>query len=354
MKPILQQERRMCLDVVVGVWIFLKVASVFLRAILSPYVTPRGSIVEGRTDHGSIHQSSSAITSLSVKLLLAVLPMTETAVENIHHIPHTTTMITRTYTTNVLLLLLGLWSSSLLPSTTAFFTTLKSSSTRHHPNTRLHEVIEPLETDAVYFDQGAGGVRLAAESALKIVGQIQHKPGQADAKPQDLFRYTQLQQVSTQTVQTVLQQCGHSVLCTGQGVELYKDPGETTIKEVKYAPMEAMKDSLQSAGSAMSSTSLVFNFLGGDDLVLGQVLDAAQALTLDLDIPTKCRIAFHSCSHASVPAGTCAVTVVSVNESNDTVADSSDVEKAIASGEVYLRDGAWYTLAESDMNTAVE
>jgi hypothetical protein len=48
------------------------------------------------------------------------------------------------------------------------------------------------------------------------------------------------------------------------------------------------------------------------------------------------------------------VTVVSVNESNDNVADSSDVEKAIASGEVYLRDGAWYTLAESDMNTAVE
>ena len=96
----------------------------------------------------------------------------------------------------------------------------------------------------------------------------------------------------------------------------------------------------------MGSQQLVMNFLGGDDLILGQVLDAAQALTLDLDIPTSCKIAFNSCSHASIPAGTCTVTVVSVGS-------ESSAASGIAAGEVYLRDGQYYTLDEADINTAV-
>ncbi|KAL3918104.1 MAG: hypothetical protein SGARI_007555, partial [Bacillariaceae sp.] len=62
----------------------------------------------------------------------------------------------------------------------------------------------------------------------------------------------------------------------------------------------------------MESTALVFNFLVGDDRILGHVLEAAQALTLDLDIPTKCKVSFNSVCHASIPSGTCTVTVVNV------------------------------------------
>jgi hypothetical protein len=40
------------------------------------------------------------------------------------------------------------------------------------------------------------------------------------------------------------------------------------------------------------------------------------------------------------------------NEPNDT-SFVSGVEKAVASGEIYLRDGIWYTVEESDINTAL-
>ena len=230
----------------------------------------------------------------------------------------------------------------------------QSSSKTTTTTTTLFEeesaVIEPLEPDAVYFDAGSGGVRLAAESALKIYGTIQHAPGKAECLPQDLLRYTQLQPVDESTVQSTLQAHGHSILCSGQGVEFYKDPGETVVKEVKYGPMEAIKDSLQNAGSAMDSDSLQFNFLGGDDLNLGEIVQAAEALTLDLDIRTSCQIAFNSCCHASIPSGTCTVTVVSVN-GND--GENSSAKSGIAAGEVYLRDGQYYTLDEADINTAV-
>jgi hypothetical protein len=38
---------------------------------------------------------------------------------------------------------------------------------------------------------------------------------------------------------------------------------------------------------------------------------------------------------------------------DDNTSFSSGVEKAIASGEIYLRDGVWYTVEESDINTAL-
>ncbi|KAG7373609.1 hypothetical protein IV203_034333 [Nitzschia inconspicua] len=92
------------------------------------------------------------------------------------------------------------------------------------------------------IDEGQGGVRLAQESAIKIYGSIKHKPGSADATAKDLVRYFKLQTVPDAV--ELLQQAGHSILCHGQGVELYKDPGTTTVKEVKYAPDEAVKDAL--------------------------------------------------------------------------------------------------------------
>jgi hypothetical protein len=231
---------------------------------------------------------------------------------------------------------------------------------------RLFEVIEALDENAVPIDPGQGGVRLAQESAIKIVGSVQHKPGQAESLPKDLLRYTRLTSVdfSSSPVQSVWEQTGNVLICSGQGVECYKDPGETTMKEVKYAPMEAIQDSLTNAASAMSSTNLVFNFLGGDDLMLGEVLDAARELVLDLDIPTKTKIRFNSLCHTTIPAGTCTVTVVSVGQNHNnkegeeadaTISNSfvSDVDKAIAAGELYLRDGVYYTVVESDINPAV-
>uniref|UniRef100_A0A7S4EQX2 Uncharacterized protein n=1 Tax=Pseudo-nitzschia australis TaxID=44445 RepID=A0A7S4EQX2_9STRA len=208
------------------------------------------------------------------------------------------------------------------------------------------------EDDFVEGDVSAGGVGLARDSAIKIVGDIKHKPGKADSFPKDLLRYNNLLPVDEATVQSALKSAGSTILCTGQGVELYKAPGQTTNKEVYQGPKEAVKDAITTAASAMESETLVFNFLGGDDLMLGEVMDACGELVLALDIATKANISFNSVSHKSIPSGTCTVTATTVGGS---AGDSlSGAEKAIAQGEVYSRDGTWYTLEESDLNTANE
>lgn len=225
---------------------------------------------------------------------------------------------------------------------------------RQSSSSRLYELIRGEAPDGEEIDFGRGGVQLAQESAIKIVGDIRHKPGNAESRPSNLIRYTGLQPIDNVS-EDVLQKAGIRVLASGQGVELYKDPGTTTVKEVYYAPNEAIKDALTTAASAMQADTLVFNFLGGDDLMADEVLEAANELVLMLDIATKAKISFNSLCHSSIPSGTCTVTVVEVLSGGEDNGGSiqSGVEKAIASGEVYLRDGVWYTVVEDDINTAL-
>ncbi len=208
----------------------------------------------------------------------------------------------------------------------------------------LNNVVEALSENFEPTVEGLGGVKLAKESAIKIAGEIKHKPGKAESMPEELLRYNNLLTVD----ESVLS--GVTVLCRGQGVEDYKDPGETTNKEVLYGPMEAIKDAITNAASAMDSETLVFNFLGGDDLMSGEVMEAGSELVLALDVPTSTKVLFNSLSHTSIPKGTCTVTVVSVGASDDSL---SGVAKAVAQGEIYSRDGTWYTVEEGDINTAL-
>jgi hypothetical protein len=73
-----------------------------------------------------------------------------------------------------------------------------------------------------------------------------------------------------------------------------------------------------------------------------------------LDIPTRANLSFNSLCHKSIPSGTCTVTVIAMGKQSGNESFSSGVEKAIASGEVYLRDGVWYTVEESAVTTAIE
>jgi hypothetical protein len=250
------------------------------------------------------------------------------------------------------MMMMALVAVSMTKSIDGFSPTANMQSTTDARFSWALNYVPAKEEDYKQGDDSMGGVGLARESAIKIVGDIQHKPGKADCIANDLVRYTKLSATNEATVQSALKSTESFVLCTGQGVELYKDPGETTNKEVFYGPREAIKDALTNAASAMESEYLVFNFLGGDDLMLGEVTDASTELVLDLDIPTKTKISFNSLSHNTIPSGTCTVTVVSVGNPGD---DSlSGIEKAISQGEVYSRDGNWYTVAESDINTAIE
>ena len=211
---------------------------------------------------------------------------------------------------------------------------------RHSP---INGVISPEEID-FDFDVGQGGVRLAEESVVKVMGVVKHKPGQANPKVQDLLRYTGLVEVSD--VANV------NIVTTGRGKEDYRDPGETASKEVIMAPLDAVRDSLNAAGSAMEYPRLVINFAGGDDLQILEVTEAITMMVLDLDIKTKCDIMFNSISDSSFPMGTASVTVVGLAE--ESVSGGLEgAAKSVANGEVYFYDGKYWTVSEGDINSAL-
>jgi hypothetical protein len=214
-----------------------------------------------------------------------------------------------------------------------------------------------IRADAVdfEFDEGAGGVRLARESAVKMAGKVRHRPGGAEAQPRELLRYGAVAEVPEQAVRAALSQVGGTVICVGRGKELYKDPGETLEADVTLAPVDAVRDALNGAGSAMQYDRIVINFAGGDDLQVLEVLAAVQEMVLDLDIATKAKISFNSVSHKTFPVGTAAVTVVGLPErlaGNEQEVRQDAVQKTVAGGEVYFRDGKYWTVLEQDINSA--
>jgi hypothetical protein len=222
--------------------------------------------------------------------------------------------------------------------------------TRGPPSSELYELILGEDLIMEDIDQGLGGVRLAEENVIKIMGEVRHKPGSAESRAMDLVRYTQVTTVEESKVKDVLGKFGGKIIATGEGTELYKDPGESLETLVTLGPMAAIKEAFNSAAAAIEEKSLVINFLGGDDLVLGEVLDATNELVVMMDIATGAKVSFNSVCHSSIPSGTCTVCVVSVGENE---AEVSGLDESIAAGEVYMRDGVWYTVDKANINAAL-
>ena len=259
---------------------------------------------------------------------------------------------------------LPFWSLVWVP----FFTTLTSSThncffvqgftiSRSTPLTSssflLSSVITSEEAD-FDVDVKRGGVRLAEESAIQINGAINNN----DVRMQDMIRYTTVTPVLESAV---LSQNRIQILATGTGHEIYHDPGETTVKRVQYAPMEAVQNALSSSstlGSAMilpPNAKIVVNFAGGNDLQASEVVDAIQWLADQLSIVLQ----FHSVSHASFPEKVVSVTILQVvkNDNDDNNVqdrDSTEEEKALGNGQLYVVQDSgkkYFTLLESSITT---
>lgn len=218
-------------------------------------------------------------------------------------------------------------------------------------------VIKGEDIDSVPMDPGSGGVRLAQESVLKVTGTVKHKPGSATAQTDALKRYTKLTEVSDSIINNMKEMI--RVVCTGIGIELYRDPGETTIKEVTLAPLDAVRDAtMNAAGTTQDVDELVINICGSDDLQMNEVLDAVQQMAINLDEKTSCKISFNSISHYSIPKDKCFLSVIAMETGEDVPLKGGlkGAEKAIANGELYVisEDGKYGTVTEEDINTAVE
>lgn len=215
----------------------------------------------------------------------------------------------------------------------------------------LYSFIKGEAIGAEPFDENAGGVGLAKRTAVKISGVSSKGKG---SEAQELARYERMQEVDKAAVESVLENAGCQLVCSGTGKELYQDPGSSGRMEdrvVTLAPIEAAKDALSSMASAVTIGEddpriVVMNFLGGDELVVGEVLEACDFLLDELDLPAKTKVKFNSISFEEIPMDVCTVTVVA---SGGKAAGMEGIDESVAKGELYLCGGTWSTVVEGDM-----
>jgi hypothetical protein len=242
--------------------------------------------------------------------------------------------------------LVGAWS---LQSSSSFAATTTNS--RSRKTTQL-AVIQYKEKD-FEFDTGLGGVRLAEQSVLQITGIVS-----ATAKKESVVRVQQLLRYSRLTRHVLNDSTsGAILLVTGQGTTVFKDPGESTIKEVTMGPQEAVRDAWekQTAGSSSSAWAttaaqyprLVINFAGSEDSQVLDVMAATQSLVQLLVSSSSSttttlqpqKFSFNSISHSSFPMDTATVTVVGLSKDAET-----------KNGEIFYHvDGSFWTLSENDL-----
>ena len=225
---------------------------------------------------------------------------------------------------------------------TSFQPSTRTSTVAHHPKIHPASSLAVIKAEEIDFDfdVGQGGVRLAQESVIKLSGSIKHKPGSANAKVKNLLRYKALTNLDEADLPTNKEGC--NLITTGRGKTVFKNPGETTHKEVTAGAHDAVIDSLNAAGSAMPYDRIVINFAGSEELQVLDVLAAAQLMVLDLDAATKSEISFNSISDSSIrPAESVFVTVVGLSE------EAGDDE----TGELYFCDGKYLTVSEKDLVT---
>jgi hypothetical protein len=216
-------------------------------------------------------------------------------------------------------------------------------------------VILGEDLDSVGIDENLGGVGLAKRCAIKISGTAK-KGGNADAvlNLNDLVRYEKMVSLSEEEVITAMEKFGCKLICNGFGKELYYFPDDSARVEdrvIKLAPDEAAKDALAKAASVGDAKFVVVNFLGGDDLIYGEVKNACDLIVQELNIPDKAKISFNSVSFTDFEDGTCSVTVMT---SDGQSGSDEGVDAAIAKGEAYAYGGKWYTVTKEDITTATE
>lgn len=190
------------------------------------------------------------------------------------------------------------------------------------------------------FDAKQGGVGLAQDNAIVIIGKVDKK---GNAIATDMKRYTKLTESSDGGSGS-----GISVVCKGSGTELYQNPGLGTDKVITLAPFEAVSEAIMSGtaaadGATDGATKISIHFAGGDDLLVHEVLESTRSLVSSLELTSKCNsIEFRSMCHASFPVDKCSVVVLAIKGGSDAMEN------------VYWHEGQWWALLEDHLNTDIE
>lgn len=123
-----------------------------------------------------------------------------------------------------------------------------------------------------------------------------------------------------------------SVIAVGKGKEIYQDPGMSTEKYIVLAPLEAADQVLKNLDSSTHKhNNYYITFTGGEDLMVNEVLEAAEIINSKL---SKENVKFASLCSPDFEADVCEIAIV-VHEKDD---DSF----------IFTNDGKWFTLKEDD------
>ena len=246
-------------------------------------------------------------------------------------------------------------------------------------SSRLFSLIKGEAYGSEPFDENEGGVGLAKRCAVKVIGggggggmkgsTNASGDGGNILEAQELYRYERLTPLDKTAIARSISEGKYGdiqLLCSGTGKEMYVDPGSSyrvEEKVIKLAPIEAVRNALSSIASTWStpttidskSSMMVFNFLGGEELIIGEVLVACDMLVEGMNLPASMKLKFNSISYADVPSDVCHVTLVTVSgsasggESSSSSSEEIDIAQSVAKGELYDCDGKWFTVARRDM-----
>mmetsp|Transcript_9314 Transcript_9314/g.13920 ORF Transcript_9314/g.13920 Transcript_9314/m.13920 type:complete len:232 (+) Transcript_9314:100-795(+) len=174
------------------------------------------------------------------------------------------------------------------------------------------------------FDSTASGLGFAADNVISIFGTVD-KNGNAIA--QEMKHYSKVSPLNDTS--------GIKIICKGDGAEIYQDPGLSSSKRITLAPLEAVGNALASVDAGVSTDGkIVISFVGGDDLMVHEVLSGIQQLVDGLDIKDpKKNVEFRSLSDSTFPIDKCGVVV--------TAGDS----------DAFYIGGQYYAVSDDDIST---
>jgi len=188
--------------------------------------------------------------------------------------------------------------------------------------TQLYAYIEADDNEDGLDPKGSG-LGLALDNGISISGSVDSK-GTPIAKGMKHY---------SKVIKSDISSLGAKVLCKGEGLEIYQDPGLSTEKSITLAPHNAVKDALSAIESQDKDGKIFINFTGGDDLMVHEVLEGVQMMVEGLSLSTN--VEFKTLCEPTFPMDKCGVAAVSVSDDSN--------------GQIYYNGGEWYTLAEEDV-----
>ena len=109
----------------------------------------------------------------------------------------------------------------------------------------------------------------------------------------------------SKVIKSDISSLGAKILCNGEGLEIYQDPGHSTENSKTLAHYNTVKDALSAIQPQDNKDRKIFiNFTRGDDLMVHEVLEGVQMMVEGLSLSTN--VEFKNLCEPTSPMDRCA------------------------------------------------